>query len=279
VADAPTTVAHWWSPAPAPETPPVTTARAYTEVLGVWALFFAVGLVVAAETLTSSPPTGYVTTWADSVPNIVANITTGVLSVLVPVLLAERRGLSRRALGLRAPSPPGVASGLRMAAWAVLALIVGGIVTSSLTSRNPVLNVPFSYANLALELAHFVQAGFIEEVVVLAFVVATLEQARRPRAEIVVVAVLLRMSYHIYYGPGVVGIAVWALVFVWLYLRFRTIVPLIVVHSCWDVLVGLSHQWRDAGAAFVLLVIALLLTAPITWLVERGAPQPPLVAP
>jgi len=33
-------------------------------------------------------------------------------------------------------------------------------------------------------------------------VVTTLRQASRPMAEIVVVAVLLRCSYHIYYGPG-----------------------------------------------------------------------------
>ena len=63
----------------------------------------------------------------------------------------------------------------------------------------------------------------------LEFVVSALRQAGRPLAEIVIVAVALRMSYHDYYGPGVIGIAVWAAVFVWLYLRTGSVIPLIIV--------------------------------------------------
>lgn len=111
---------------------------------------------------------------------------------------------------------------------------------------------------------------------VLAFVVVTLEQARRPRPEIVAVALVLRVSYHIYYGPGVVGIFVWAGVFLWLFYRFRSIIPLIVVHSTWDIMVFLSAEWSGIGGLFVLGIAVLLLTAAILWLVDhrsRAVPQ------
>lgn len=61
---------------------------------------------------------------------------------------------------------------------------------------------PFSYPDLTQNLFYAAQAGFIEEIVVLALVVTTLERARRPRAELVAVALLLRASYHFYYDPA-----------------------------------------------------------------------------
>ncbi len=277
MADAAGTAAPaWYSARPgATDAPVISAGRAYAEVLGVAALFFGAGVVAAAWSLTATPPRQYVVSWSDSTVGIASNVALGVLSVLVPILLAERRGLRPRAIGLGAPPPPPWWTGLRMAAWAAAALTAGSLVTEALTSSNPLLDVPFSYANLSLELVHFLQAGFIEEVVVLGFLVATLEQARRPRAEIVVVALAVRMSYHIYYGPGVLGIAVWALVFLWLFFRFRSLVPLIVVHSSWDLLVGLSHQWKGFGTAFVASVLGLLVIAPATWLVERSRASRP----
>src|SRR5258706_3699481 len=77
-------------------------------------------------------------------------------------------------------------------------------------------------------------AGIVEETGVLAFVVTTLRQARRPLPGIVLVAGLLRCSYHDYYGLGVFGIAVLAAIFVLLFLRTRRGVPLILVPCFWE---------------------------------------------
>jgi Type II CAAX prenyl endopeptidase Rce1-like len=276
---------HWWSvPPPRVDTPRLTTRRAYTEVLLVFGLFFGASVAAAAFSVGGHSPSGVVAGWAESIPSSMQELATTILCILVPVLLVRRRGLAPADLGIAKPGTvtlgtvkpgtvkPGtvkLSQGIRIAAWALLALIGGSIVTGLLaTGRFP--EGPFSYPNLMLNLFHAAQAGFIEEVVVLAFVVVTLEQARRPRPEIIAVALVLRASYHIYYGPGVLGILIWAPVFLWLFYRFRTIVPLIIVHSAWDLVITLADHWPVFGGLGSLAMIALFIVAPILWLVERG---------
>jgi membrane protease YdiL (CAAX protease family) len=52
-----------------------------------------------------------------------------------------------------------------------------------------------------------VAAGILEEVVVLGYLVRRLEQRGMNPTAIVVIAVLIRVSYHLYYGWGAVPIA------------------------------------------------------------------------
>src|SRR5262249_27079 len=113
-------------------------------------------------------------------------------------------------------------------------------------------------------------AGVIEETVVLAFVVSALRQAGRPLAEVVIVAIALRMSYHDYYGPGVIGIAVWAAVFIWLYLRSGTIIPLIIVHFFWDGTIFWSQRWHWVGVLAIYVSIALIIAAAMSWWAQRA---------
>lgn len=259
---------HWWSATVAPAwRPPLRPGRAYAEVLVVFGAFFAAGIASAGFSLGGHVPSVNVAGWGQAVPASVSQVATTVLCVLVPVLLAARRGFGSADLGL-SRSSVGWSSAIRIAAWALLALIAGSIVTSLLATGN-YPNGSSSYPELTVNLFHAAQAGFIEEIVVLAFVVSTLEQARRPRPEIVAVALLLRMSYHIYYGPGVVGILIWASVFLWLYLRFRTVVPLIVVHSSWDIVIFGEHRWHSVAIVQILGALALFVTAIVLWLVQR----------
>jgi len=279
----PRTPRHWWSvPPPRVDTPRLTTRRAYTEVLLVFGLFFGASVAAAAFSIGGHSPSGVVAGWAQSIPSSMQELATTILCILVPVLLVRRRGLATADLGIATPGTVKLSQGIRIAAWAVLALIGGSIVTGLLaTGKFP--EGPFSYPNLMLNLFHAAQAGFIEEVVVLAFLVVTLEQARRPRPEIIAVALVLRASYHIYYGPGVLGILIWAPVFLWLFLRFRTIVPLIIVHSAWDVIITLADHWPVFGGLGSLAMIGLFIVAPILWLVERGdrnnARRAPMLGP
>jgi hypothetical protein len=103
-------------------------------------------------------------------------------------------------------------------------------------------------------------AGVIEEMVVLGFVVVTLQQARRPLWEIVLIGLVLRSSYHIYYGP----------VFLWLFLRTRSLLPIIAVHFCWDFTVFMASRWNWIAVIALLVVLGLVVASPITWLVERN---------
>jgi len=187
------------------------------------------------------------------------------------VALVRRRGLRRVDLGITTVANVGLSQGIRIAAWALLAVIGGALVTVRLATGGA--SGFSSTPGLVVALFHAAEAGFIEEIVVLAFVVVTLEQARRPRPEIVAVALLLRVSFHIYYGPGALGILVWASAFLWLFLRFRTIIPLIVVHSGWDIAVTLVYRWPGLTTDADIAVVALFLVSISLWLKSQVTPD------
>jgi membrane protease YdiL (CAAX protease family) len=238
--------------------------------------------------------------WAVFTPATVGELGTCVLAILVTVLLSGRRGITPSWLGLgwprRRDGHQGAALSLRIGVWAIAALFAGGAITGALAMGDK-LGQPAhpDGAYLAYALAASLTAGVVEETVVLAFVVTTLRQARRPTAEILLVAVLLRCSYHDYYGLGVIGIATWAAVFVWLFLRTGSVLPLIVVHVLWDANIFLSQRWHEVQLATANAWILLVLVSALTWLADvrarraqrpvagaqprAGPAQPPRAAP
>lgn len=268
--------AHWWSIQPPPPAEPITARRAYTEVLLVFAAFFAAGIVAGGETLAGRYPVQS-GSWAVFGPAAISEIAMAGVAVALTVLLSARRGITPRSLGLGPPrdGQGGVAggTGFRMAIWAFLALIVGGAITTALAAGK--LGQPAfqdnSYTLYAT--AASLAAGVVEETVVLAFVVSTLRQAGRTLPEIFIIAIALRMSYHDYYGPGVVGIAVWAAVFIWLYLRTGSVIPLIIVHFFWDATIFWTQRWHWVGVAAVYVSIAVIIAAPVSWRAGRGRPR------
>ena len=273
----PPTAAHWWSIAPDPALPPISTKRAYFEVLFVFLVMFATGILAAGLLLAGHykdlESNG---NWALYSTQIVGVLTQIGVAVALVLLFGERRGVSAQTLGLTLPrnEDGSIASGrlTRIAAWCVFALVLGGIVNAVLQSGH----LPTAQTNTAaLFFAFFdsIQAGVIEELVVLAFVVVTLRQAGRPWWEVTLIALVLRGSYHIYYGPGVFGILVWAALYYWIYLRFRSLIPLMVCHMAWDAVGFLSQRWGGVAVVGVLAAVALWIAAPITWLVERSNRQ------
>lgn len=250
---------------------PISAGRAYAEVLLVFTLFFAASIIVAGESLVSpaSAPTGG---WADFTPAAVHDVASAAVAALLVILLAARRGVTPRALGARSPlgpdgkTAPGRA--IRMAALALVALVIGGLITSHMATGQIPRSAHPTGPYLLYSVAGSLFSGVAEEMVALAFVVTTLRQARRPVAEILIVAVLLRCSYHIYYGVGVIGIAVWAAVFVLLFLRFGSVIPLIVLHFLWDATQFLGERWPAVAGIGVLVGVALLLAGLVAWLVE-----------
>jgi hypothetical protein len=261
---------RWYSPIPLrDDLAPISAQRAYGEVFFVYGCFFFASIGAAILSLFTTYRSGSYT-WAQSIPASINQVAVTALAVAVPILLSLRRGVRLIDLGLSREIFQRPAQAIRIAAWASFALILFGVVVSLLTARH----FPFprrTGANLLVEIMHSLQAGPLEEIVVLGFVVTTLQQARRPLAEIVIVALVLRDAFHLYYGLGALGIFVWASLFIWLYLRFRTLIPLIIVHSTWDVFGTLAHYWRPAGVIEILLILALWIAAPITWLVLRAS--------
>lgn len=274
--------AHWWSVQPPPPVPRISARRGYAEVLGVFAAFLAASVIAGGETLAGRypPPSG---SWAVFAPASVSELGTCVVAVLVTVLLSARRGIRPRWLGFgwprRRDGRQGAGQSLRIGVWAIAALLAGGAITSAMAMGSKLGQPAHQDASyLVYTLAASITAGVVEETVVLAFVVTTLRQAGRPVPEILLVAVLLRCSYHDYYGLGVIGIAVWAAIFVWLFLRTGSVLPLIIVHVLWDANIFLGQRWHEVQVASAYAWIMLALVAAITWLVDLwsrpGGPPP-----
>lgn len=273
--EAPAPQRHWWAIGPDPDLPPITAKRAYAEVLLVYLSIFSVGIIAAALLLGGRgkdlPTNGSWGVYMTSAASILSEIA---MAVALVYLLSARRGVSTASLGLRLPRLPdgrvAVSTTIRIAAWCFFAIILGAFVNALLQSGH----LPTSHLNVPEQIFGVVdgiQAGIVEELVVLAFLVVSLRQAGRPWWEVTTVALVLRGAYHIYYGPGVFGILVWAALYYWIYLRFRTVVPLIVCHSLFDVVGFLSQATVAVVLIGALVVAGLFITAPILWLVERSS--------
>jgi len=263
----------WWRALAAPLGPKVSAGRAYVEVVTVFGAFFGTGVADALLSLAGrlQSDTG-TASWSAYGPAAFDDLAQAGLAVAVVYLLSRRRGCPPAALGLRLRRDGrGRIRGwseVRLAAAALLALIVGAVITSALETGG-ISSGTTSAASLLYRSAHAMEAGFLEECVVLAFVVATLRQARRPLPEIVAVALVLRVSYHLYYGPGAIGIAVWALAFIWLFLRTQSLIPLIAVHCAWDLVATFGPHWPAVTGLALLVTLTLFAVAVISWLVER----------
>jgi hypothetical protein len=267
---------HWWSPLPFPPLPAISARRAYTEVLLVYGAFFLAGIVGAGLLLADRYHNLFQNgSWSDYGPEVVDVLAQIGLALAVVLLLSARRGVTAATLGLSLPRRRDgrFAAGqtTRIVAWAVFAQVLGGIINAALQTGH----LPTSQPNapeLIFAVAESVQAGVVEELIVLAFVVVTLRQAGRGWWEITFVALVLRAAYHIYYGPGVAGILVWALLFYWIYLRFRSLILLMICHAGWDTVGFLSQRWPAVAGGAIVLAIGIWIAAPITWLVERNSP-------
>ena len=267
---------RWYSIAPDPDLPPLDRRRAYLEVLGVYLAFFAAPIVAAALILGSrSADLRDNGSWGIYMTSTLSVVSYIGLAVVVVLLLLARRGVSRAAFGLTLPRRPdgtvATSQTIRIAGWCFFAILVGVIVTGLLetghlpTEHHNVPETIFSVFDAA-------QAGVVEEFVALGFVVVTLRQAGRPWWEVTTVALVLRGAYHIYYGPGVFGILIWAALYYWIYLRFRTLVPLIVCHALWDTISLVGQSYHAVAGIGVLGILALFLTSVILWLIDRNHP-------
>jgi hypothetical protein len=247
-------------------------------VLLVFAGFFLSGVVSAGILLGGryrNPLTNG--SWSDYAPQFVEVLAQTGLALAVVLLLSSRRGVTAGTLGLQWPRREDgrVSSGqaTRILAWAILAEVLGGVINAAVQTGHYPTSRP-NAPELIFATAASIQAGVVEELVVLAFAVVTLRQAGRPLWEVTLVVLVLRGSYHIYYGPGVFGILVWAALFYWIYLRTGNVLLLMVGHAGWDAVGFLSQRWPGVAGVGVLIAVAIWIAAPVTWLVERNRLNP-----
>ena len=268
----------WWAPLPLPDLPALSVKRAYTEVLSVFAAFFLAGILGAGLLLAGRYQNLLQNgSWSDYGPEIIDVLAQTGLAIAVVLLLSARRGVTAQTLGLSWPRHRdgrfAAGSATRILAWAIFAQVLGGVINALLQTGHLPTSTP-NGPELIFAVTDSIQAGVVEELVVLAFLVVTLRQAGRGWWEITVVAVVLRGSYHIYYGPGVVGILVWAALFYWIYLRTRSLLLLMLCHAAWDTVGFLSQRWPAVAGVAIVGAVAIWIAAPITWLTARNAVGP-----
>jgi hypothetical protein len=152
--------------------------------------------------------------------------------------------------------------------------IIGGAILEralGVHGQSPALgHLPAYYDAAFIGMA--VVAGIVEELVVLGFLVRRLEQLGLRPFWVVVIAVAVRGSYHLYYGWGVLPILAWATVTVIFYRRYRRLAPFIIVHVLYDTGVFLIG-WFTVGEAVVLTVASTVFTA-MWWQYVPKLPRP-----
>ncbi len=114
--------------------------------------------------------------------------------------------------------------------------------------------LPVKVWHLIYEIPQSISAGIVEELVVVALLVTVLEQARTKVWVIYVVGLTLRLSYHVYYGWGVIVFLLWAATAIWLFRRTRRITPLIVAHMVYDSFGSFYHEIPHPPAAVGALI-------------------------
>lgn len=164
---------------------------------------------------------------------------------LVPVLLAGYL-LVRSGAGLRELWARGGAwlTGLDLARGAAIAAGVGSVgvafylVMHALGLSLTVVpdNLPDVWWHIPVLVLSALENAIVEEVLVLGYVLVRLRQLGLGDLTAIVVAAVLRGSYHLYQGlGGFVGNLVMGLLFGWLYRRWGRVMPLVVAHTLLDI--------------------------------------------
>jgi hypothetical protein len=130
---------------------------------------------------------------------------------------------------------------------------------------------------VAVGIVAAIVAGVVEEIVVLGYLVRRLEQRGWSTTTIVIVAVAVRVSYHLYYGAGVLPILLWATASVLLYLRIRRLLPFIICHIAWDVGVTMGAHSHGVAASFLGLFFLTSIVVFVRW--RKWHPDPVVKAP
>src|SRR5581483_4092465 len=101
-------------------------------------------------------------------------------------------------------------------------------------------------------------AGFGEEVLITGMVVTALEQAGFGRRAWVIylVAIALRIPFHLYYGWASLAVICFTVVNIWVYRRWRLLWPIVLAHAVYDAL-EFAGSLQPALAGLGLLALGL----------------------
>lgn len=122
---------------------------------------------------------------------------------------------------------------LRAGAWAIFLTNISFYLGQA-TGTTGAYPLPHAGNARWLEIVSSVFAGPTEELALLVAPIVLLRAARVPWKWVWPVLVLIRLSFHIYYGPGVVFLVIWAGAMLFIYQRDRAIIGIVLAHSLFD---------------------------------------------
>ncbi|SDI08867.1 CAAX protease self-immunity [Sinosporangium album] len=203
---------------------------------------------------------GFISPWLGWPPVVEeVSLTVGVAGVaaLLVAALGYRRGMSLA--HLRPGGREGVRAGLVVLGLGLAAFFAGGMLSGHLKTWGVAGAEPSMRLYGQLLVDDVLQSAVVEELV-MAGIVTALAGARLPVWAVVAVPVLVRTAYHLDLSvAGVVAVALIGVAVTLLYLRWRSVWPLIAAHGVYDA--GVLMQWYDL---LIWLVVAALVAAVLT---------------
>lgn len=251
-----------------------TPGRALVKLVLVYLLGFGLGIFSAILYLSSARDRALshtATGWG--LPEIIGDamsLTAALLAILV---------VSREAPTWARPTPPGGRWWTELKAFGLgwAACLAGGVATSLLHSPS----YPRSHAAASAwpSVVGSLLAGPVEETVVLVMPLVLLRAARWRWWQVILAGLVLRLAYHVYYGWPAIGLTVWALAMILIYLRTHAVIGLILAHSYWDMTSTVGVYWSNAlGGLMVTIplfsVIIWGIVSLILWAVRRRRRAP-----
>ncbi|HKF77112.1 MAG TPA: CPBP family intramembrane glutamic endopeptidase [Candidatus Dormibacteraeota bacterium] len=152
------------------------------------------------------------------------------------VFLVVRSGAEPASLGIRRPRWRDAALGLGLALGYLLLGLVMSVPDRFVQRITHFFPVTPSYNGLNGVLAS-VNAGILEETVVLAYVVHRLEVAGLRTRSAAAISVVVRLAYHVYYGPFLLPVLLFGIGQTLYFVRARRLLPLVFGHAGYDLLV------------------------------------------
>lgn len=266
-----------------------TVRTAYLQVLGLVAVFYGPGVIGAVFVLAGQWPATPAPTVAREVVGAAEDLAAAAVAVWLVVLLAQRRGLTGAQLGWAPALPRGLKARQALAvgvlyglAISVALLLLGGLRRVAGGAEYPA--APEGHLGALRAVTGSVNAGVVEELVLVAVLVTFLEQAGQPWWRILGVGLLARLSFHIYYGDPNTGLITAGWVLLWgaaallLFRRTRRLTPLIVVHVLYDVHLSLLTTFGDGpDQVNIAVTMTLYFASILVWFVlfqqQRRGPE------
>jgi membrane protease YdiL (CAAX protease family) len=224
-------------------------SRLWQEIVIVLSLSLLASAVFSIINFLSAPISG-VTVFSSDQSNLLALQLADFAFGLAPVALVaylirvDRERPSTFGLWSPLGAGPDVALGLSLALVVAAAGIGVYLISVALHVNRFVVPVPplGHWWTVPMLVLNALQAGLLEEVIVVGYLITRLEQLGWSAAAAVGASALLRGSYHLYQGwGGFAGNLALGLFFGVVFLRTRRVWPLVIAHTTIDILAGVGY--------------------------------------